>query len=36
MEAKKKPVVYGGGTSQGQLPQAALPAPRPVRGIGRR
>jgi hypothetical protein len=22
---KPKPVVYGGGTTQGQLPQAALP-----------
>jgi hypothetical protein len=30
MEAKKKPVVYGGGTSQGQLPQAALPATRRI------
>ena len=34
MEAKKKPVVYGGGTSQGQLPQAPLPTAttRPGRG----
>jgi cytoskeletal protein RodZ len=34
MEAKKKSVVYGGGTSQGQLPQAALPTAttRPGRG----